>query len=77
MTTYDSTVDTGSGALGADVDATRSRLAQTMRTRPVATSATTVAVAAVTAAAVFGGRKMIESRRRPRSRWQRLLDRVR
>ncbi|MEU4428235.1 hypothetical protein AB0F81_47090 [Actinoplanes sp. NPDC024001] len=90
MTTYDSTVGArqniaaGSDALRADVDATQDRLAgsrlkqagQAARKRPAVTSAAALAVAAVAASGVIGGRKYAQTRR-PRSRWQRLLDRVR
>ncbi|MFC7531552.1 hypothetical protein [Actinoplanes sp. GCM10030250] len=48
---------------------------QTARKRPVVTSAAALAVAAVAATSVIGGRKIAEARR-PRSRWERLMDRV-
>jgi hypothetical protein len=83
MTTYDSTVGARPNiAAGGDrvkqaIDRTKETAAvQTVRKRPVVSSATALAVAAVAAAGVIGGRKYAQSRR-PRSRWQQLLDKVR
>ncbi|MBG0564056.1 hypothetical protein [Actinoplanes aureus] len=89
MTTYDSTVGARQNiAAGTDVDATQDRLTgsrlksattqagETVRKRPAVASATALGLAAVTAAGVIGGRKIAQARR-PRSRWQRMLDRVR
>ncbi|MEU4625004.1 hypothetical protein AB0G04_34155 [Actinoplanes sp. NPDC023801] len=84
MTTYDSTVGArpnistgGSDRVKQAIDRTKETAAvQTVRKRPVVSSATALAVAAVAVAGVVGGRKYAQSRR-PRSRWQQLLDRVR
>ncbi len=72
MTTYDSTVDTTTGTAQEKIK----QAVEPVRKRPVASSATALAVAAVAAAGVIGGRRYVQSRR-PRSRWQQLLARFR
>lgn len=78
MTTYDSTV----GALpnitpGADdIDNVNGSPVKLARKRPVVASAAALGLAAIAAGSVIGGRKIVEARK-PRSRWQRLLDRIR
>ncbi|MBO3738682.1 hypothetical protein [Actinoplanes flavus] len=72
MTTYDSTVATPEQTTGSRVK----QAGQVVRKRPGVVSAAALALAAVTATGVIGGRKVAQARR-PRSRWQRLLDRVR
>ncbi|GAA0450449.1 hypothetical protein Aca07nite_54580 [Actinoplanes capillaceus] len=78
MTTYDSTVGTRDDIAASERTAgSRVKQAgQVVRNRPGIASAAALALAAVTATGVIGGRKVAQARR-PRSRWQRLLDRVR
>jgi hypothetical protein len=80
MTTYDSTVGARPN-IGDDVavnaNAAQEKLQEVVepaRKRPVATSAAALAVAAVAAAGVIGGRKYVQARRR--SRWQQILDKL-
>ncbi|MEU8660093.1 hypothetical protein [Actinoplanes philippinensis] len=80
MTTYDSTVgarpNIGDKA-AVNASAAQEKIKQAVepvRKRPVVSSATALAVAAVAAAGVIGGRKYVQSRRR--SRWQQLLDKL-
>ncbi|MBB3101223.1 hypothetical protein FHR83_009146 [Actinoplanes campanulatus] len=78
MTTYDSTVGVRDD-IAAPERTTGSRVkqaGQVVRNRPGIASAAALALAAVTATGVIGGRKVAQARR-PRSRWQRLLDRIR
>ncbi|MFC4070090.1 hypothetical protein [Actinoplanes subglobosus] len=77
MTTYDSTVgarpNLANGATAAQEKI--NNVVEPVRKRPVASSATALAVAAVAAAGVIGGRKYVQARR-SRSRWQQVLDKL-
>ncbi|WP_430782743.1 hypothetical protein [Actinoplanes sp. G11-F43] len=79
MTTYDSTVgarpNIATGSDSTDITANGSPV-KLARKRPVAAGVAALGLAAVAAGSVIGGRKIVEARK-PRSRWQRLMDRVR
>lgn len=78
MTTYDSSV----GSLpkitpGSETaDSVNGSPVQAARKRPVVASVAVLGLAALAAGGVIGGRR-IAAARRPRSRWQRLTDRIR
>ncbi|SDS58974.1 hypothetical protein [Actinoplanes derwentensis] len=78
MTTYDSSVSSLPKIMPASetADSVNGSPVTTARKRPVIASVAALGLAALAAGSVIGGRKLAEARK-PRSRWQRLMDRVR